>query len=375
MISFDILALDLTEIELPIFEKNAKNEDKMSNFLFEISCGSLQYRCSHENYNLKQQKVWDLSSLLSPYHYKVQIADIRLKHKKVARIDNTKTEKVPEKRNNNAKITQTTLEFSKKKEDERLQKEIEFINKEAVAIKTLEEQRSDFNNQNFGLINSVNELEGCVESKDNLIGMSNFDFLGKQLEIPNLIDSQFITPLSSQLPSPLSKQVRFSSQFLNFEYSQINHETQIHLLPFKIFTNSSSKEALSMMQRLNAPKDFYLVSLETDSRFMHCMDLIITWQTGIKLCSIDVLYNEKLTGSVLESLSENINRFDTILLIFYGDRTKELKGLSRLITFISFSKQLGCILHTEIAESFEKMQGMIETFAEQYIKLINSREH
>ncbi|CAG9328578.1 unnamed protein product [Blepharisma stoltei] len=397
---FDIKGIDIEQVEMPIIENCQKYDilnKKFNKVEWDSSCFEV------ENSEKRLQNVWDIGMLLAPKPFIIEIDDIRLKKKTHKMpIFEAKAHELPKFINNfdskPVEKIKTTAEENK------------FVNKTRELPKkseipkdyTLETVKVDYE--------AINHLL-TQEKQNNIEKLSHSNYLNTPIKIPShlpepspdqnkpfTIHSQFHaftsdpvipetllfgekeTPQDPQIPSfyesqPQSKQVRFSSQFLNFEYSQSNPMTQIHLLPFKIFTNSSSDLSLSLILKMKAPENFYFVSLETDSKFMHCMDLIVTWQTGIKICGIDILYSDALTSELCRNLSEIINRFDTILLFFYGERKQEMLGLCRMIAFCSLCEKLGCTLHIEIAESFGETEEIIEMFIEQYIKLINSKDH
>jgi hypothetical protein len=145
--------------------------------------------------------------------------------------------------------------------------------------------------------------------------------------------------------------------------------------PLKIFLNKQSRKGQHLLNSLQL-RSSYAVGLETNNKFMDCMDLIIAWQTGVKFADSKILSSESETKQFLESIHPIIlSKFDQIFLFFVNSNScsepgrRSLEDYQRLLSINSINFLF------YINESATKHQSVLQDYLEAYILSIKDKDH
>ena len=182
-----------------------------------------------------------------------------------------------------------------------------------------------------------------------------------------------IKKLSSNDKENLKKTVSFSNEFQNQLYSPQDHLTQISQIPLKIFMGKQIKSVRQIVNSISL-EGCYIVGLELDEKYMNGMDLILAWQTGVKICDIHLLQSESRILEFLASIQEQIKKFDLILMIFLGNSKGIYPGIGVLDNCQKFLENFQIKLRYMIVDDIQSIAVIISEYLGKYLKFINNKE-
>ena len=194
----------------------------------------------------------------------------------------------------------------------------------------------------------------------------------KEKKITVIESFEDLKKLNPSTEEKIKKTVSFSSNISdNFYYYQ-DHLTQVPQVPFKIFINKEKSITEKILNNIKL-EDFYIVGLEFDEIYMDGMDMILTWQTGVKLCDGNILLSDQNTLEFLSSLQEQIKKFDLVLLIFIKD-SSELPGIGVLENYMSFLDKYNIKFRYLISQDINVICEMITKYLANYVGYISNKE-
>lgn len=171
----------------------------------------------------------------------------------------------------------------------------------------------------------------------------------------------------------LKKTVSFAPSPIPQTYDKQDPLSQASSLPLKIFLNHSSIYSKKISDSLHIP-NYYIVGLEISDNYMDEMDLILTWQTGVKFCEGSVLASPDNTMIFLRNLHTKIKKFDLVLLVFICSLKISLSVESVLDGYINFLKTFSINFRYFIANDPYEAIEPLQDYLGRYVSEINDKE-
>lgn len=206
-----------------------------------------------------------------------------------------------------------------------------------------------------------------IESKSDLQKLNLPSFPPISIQLPHKPSSNLLQTFPEKKDK---KSITFSLNPQSKFYSPQEYLTQISQFPLKIFLNISTISINQIIQKIQI-EGFYIVALEINSKYMNDMDLILTWQTGVKICKAEILNTQETTFRFLESFQVHIRKFDRVFLFFIRTEQMKLEGIEILENYQTFLLRFEIELIFVVLEEFEKISGIISEYLAVYTKKIS----
>ena len=113
------------------------------------------------------------------------------------------------------------------------------------------------------------------------------------------------------------KTISFASDPVHNSYTPEESLTQLQKIPVKVFYDTSSKFSKHILSSLIL-ENYNIIGLETPSQLMSGVDLILTWQTAVKIIPDSVLRAYQNIKDYLQTVHCGLNQFDTLLIVLFG---------------------------------------------------------
>ena len=114
------------------------------------------------------------------------------------------------------------------------------------------------------------------------------------------------------------KTISFASDPIHNSYTPEENLTQLQKIPIKVFYDHSNKISKHILDSLIL-ENYNIIGLETPSQLMRGVDLILTWQTAVKIIPDSILLAYKNIKDYLQTIHYGLNQFDTLLIVLYGN--------------------------------------------------------
>ena len=220
-------------------------------------------------------------------------------------------------------------------------------------------------NTNFITIKDIRLKRKTPESISPVINQNtNTEKLHKITIIESLEDLKNFKPLDEEKSK---KSVSFAKNIENSIY--YSKEGQKDLIPLKIFINKKSSITKSLLTSFSVD-GYNVIGLELNETSMDGMDLILNWQTGVKICESPVLSSENSAFMFLLSLKDQLLKFDLILLIFFKSKSSD-PGVETIEKCKNALNQSGIKLRCLFYDEIDSTQEIISNYLQKFVSCID----